>query len=166
MALTAQKYVDLMSHAIGATPDSRHDLWETLNRSGRAMTDKHPWTWRRRGPDALTLTAGGEFTLPSDFGKLESITPATGNFFKRIRPATVEEIMSARSQNVIYANDILICTDAWTTQASGTTQPTPKGLIYPNAAGANDPALVMIYLAKWTELSSSSPNNWSLPRPA
>lgn len=101
---TLQSYLDLMSHGLGKTPDSRHLLIDTFNDAGRALFGLasgaphfHQWTWAVRDNVAFTLPGGlvSEVALPRDFGTLVSIIHER-NFVGRIVPTTMANLANLR----------------------------------------------------------------------
>lgn len=153
--LTATQIVDLMSHAIRATADTRHDLWATLNRAGRALVSSREWSWRRVGPTQVSGLIGvSSLALPANFSRLLTIhrDDQDGGFAL----VGLEELVRARAIGTGDAT-VLLHFPTWTQQAAATDVLVMKAEMWP-ASGANgSPSFTMVYLKDWTELSSAAP---------
>ena len=66
----------MMRHALGKSPASGHDLYETFQNAGNQLLDEE-WSWAKRN-GTLEFVAGRDWVeLPEDFGRVVSITPST-----------------------------------------------------------------------------------------
>lgn len=111
MARTAQQYVDLMRHVLGKRPDSRHDLWATLNDAGRRLHIcaqqkpwHHSWTWAARTAKPLTIKAGqAEIPMMTvggvEFSALKDLSFSTPNI-GRVVFTVPEELADLRQRNL------------------------------------------------------------------
>lgn len=159
--LTASEHIDLMTHALGKTPDARHNLWATFNRAGRAMVTRHDWTWRMRGPVSIPVVASQSWlAMPDDFaGETESFVPNTGNF-TLLEKTSLRRIVELRSQN--RSNQITgtmyIYFPAWATQVSREDPPTQRAELYPTPTTAGQPTISLIYKGRWREITENDNN--------
>lgn len=157
--LRASDYIDLMRHALGKTPDPRHDLWATLNRAGRQLTTVHPWTWRRRGPIDLPAVAGQRhIDLPDDFASIISVTvdnTASANYF-RVEQVPVHFIQDLY-QNRLPLGDVgfYVAFESYAPQRSRDEAPRRRLLCYPEPTEDLNPTLRVIYDQRWRELTKN-----------
>lgn len=159
--LTLANYISLMSHALGKTPDSRHNLYETFNRAGRALVTLHKWNWRLTGPVAIDAIADQPWLdLPANFALPEQIwidNSAGGtNPFNLVRVTTIADIARLRSDYGvgIQAGTFHIAQGLHAPQAGGDTQPTQRWLCYPTPTSDAVPSIQCIYWRKWREMNS------------
>jgi hypothetical protein len=145
----------LMEHAVGATPDSRHNLYETLNRAGRFCTDYALWSWRLAGPVALTVQADEKFVaLPSDFGRVHTITSPSGGVDSVVE-TSLGEILQ------LHADAIHLLDGRWhinvppftvIDQGSGTAL--PRAMLYPTPTSTGSPQLELTYYRRWINVAT------------
>ena len=95
--LTLSQHLDMMRHALGKTPNSRHNLADTFNRAGRALVTSHPWAWRMRPPVTLIIPANTDrVALPADFDQVIKVT-SDETLVYSVKMVDVEDIMRRRS---------------------------------------------------------------------
>ncbi len=158
--MTLQQHLDLLAHALGDTPDSRHSLLETLNRAGKRVYAAHQWPWRIRGPVLVPLVENQPYIeLPVNFKAHRSwyidnaaaqAAPST------IRVTTAEQIAKLREQQGVTSSACWhIAPGPWSGQPDGPADqpPRPRWLVWPTP-GADAPNLSLIYVAGWTDLRS------------
>lgn len=165
--LTLEKHLNLMKHALGKTPDSRHLLIDTFNRAGNALYTYHRWSWRSKGPTTLAIPASSEqVQLPKDFGELISISSTNTNVF-RVHPTTVADIMLMRGTQTYDSLALFI---AFRVSGSpGTlTSPIneyPIAEIFPTQATARTD-VKLHYLSRWVDMDETQDPQAVPPVPA
>lgn len=153
---TAEQIIDMMKHAIGGTPDSRHDLWATLNEAGRALTNWSRWSWRFAGPTTLIFeTENEKFALPEDFGEIDACAATTPTVVIRI--VSSSEIMWMRSRNIRSGYVYYIHFPEWTAPSDSGDSQRPQGMIWPLNTIENTP-IQITYWRRWVELKSTDPS--------
>lgn len=156
--LKASEYIGLMSHALGKTPDSRHNLWDTFNRAGRALFTRHDWTWRMEGPISLPVVANQDFVvLPVDFaGEVESWIPNTGTY-QFLEKCSLEKIANLRATFTtnIISGRFCVYYPGWDSQDSAETEPTRRALLYPTPTANANPTIQLIYRRRWVNISEN-----------
>lgn len=156
---TAAQHISMMEHALGATPDARHSLWDTLNEAGRALTMWHDWSWRQEGFTTITFTAGQmAFDLPSDFDGIRAVRSPFNNP-KTYIVVTPEELLHKKSL-VDGPNSLYWI--AFSTYTLDTGRIVPRGLIHPLPGDTNDPPVTILYRRGWYELDEE--NDTDFPR--
>lgn len=155
MRRTTKDYIDLMKHALGKTPDARHSLIHTLNDAGRALVNEHPWSWRTRTNQALTLVAGQNYvTLPDDFGELIDIQVENAQTYTVI-PTSLADINRRRSWGQYDALTLFIAFE------EGYQGPTDEDGILQNRAqvyptpDTDRSDIIINYQAKWADLDEA-----------
>lgn len=152
---TATQLISMMEHAIGATPDSRHSLWDTLNEAGRALTMYHEWTWRQEAFYDVEFTAGQmAFDLPSDFAGIRAARSPFNNPQTYI-VVTPEELLEKRS---LVTGPGAVYWLAFSTHTLDSGLVVPRGLIHPLPSAEDDPPLTILYRRGWYELAEASPS--------
>lgn len=150
--LTFGQIKSLMEHAVGATPDSRHNLYQTLNRAGRFLTDYADWSWRLAGPVALAVKADDKFVpLPADFQRVHTLTaPSSGA--DAVCEISLAEILQLHA-GAIHLQDgrwhINCPPFAVIDQGSGTVN--ARAMIYPTPTADGTPNLSLTYYRRWVE---------------
>ena len=155
--LTVKKHLDLMKHALGKTPDSRHLLLDTFNRAGGALYVEHPWSWRHASPVVLDVPASSQQALlPMDFGQMVNVQSTNTNVF-RVYPTTMSQIMLLRSDQVYDANSLWIAFRVNggqpTTTSYGNQQPVAE--IFPTQATARTD-IKLHYLTRWVDFDDET----------
>lgn len=153
--LTNGQYIDLMSHALGKTPDSRHDLYATYNDAGRALFSEHHWTWRQVGPTTLTVLSGNDFVdLPADMGGVVTAWVIDASSFDRLALVPLETIAALRASTInnVQSGLIYIHFPMWAGQSSPDEQPTRRAIIYPTAAA--DITINLVYRKDWSTVTT------------
>jgi hypothetical protein len=130
---THAQNIDLMKHALGKTPDSRHDLWQTYNTAGRALFSAHAWTWKFSNAAAFTFTGGSaSLALPAQCDAVTDIYAQNG-IVTRMKVVDINELYRMRSQSQVSTPDYFVATEDW---ANG-TPPTRRIHIYPTPMANN-----------------------------
>jgi len=146
MALTNGQIVGLMQHALGKTPDSRHDLWEAYNAAGRYIYGYHPWRWRLSIPTTFTWTASAStMALPSDADEVTDIyIPQTG--IPNVLVVSKDQMIELRRRALGFPGRYAICVQQMGQNGNSVLQ------IYPAPSANTD--FEVVYLRRWTELTS------------
>lgn len=92
-----------MRHALGKTPNTNHDLWETFNDAGRtlftcAMIEpwNHEWTWAQTVTYDIDIPASVDaFDAPEGFGQLVQVGYET-TVVKSVKVVSVTEMEDLR----------------------------------------------------------------------
>lgn len=130
---THAQNIALMTHALGKTPDPRHNLYTTYNQAGRALFTRYPWSWRTSQPTYFTFTGGvDELALPSDCDVVKTVTPVDG-VQTRIRVVTSSDLVTYKSQLRVITPDYIVSTSEYQTG----TPPTRRARIYPTPSANN-----------------------------
>lgn len=151
---TIAQHIDLMEHAVGATPDSRHNLYHSLNRAGRILTRLRCWWWRLVPAYSLAAVSGSaDITLPSDFETLDTITVSSG--LAPVVTLTPAQFTHLKSQQAIgmteYGTQVLLPVMTYSSSGAET-----KVLRMLSAASANgSPTFLLTYYRGWVDVSSS-----------
>lgn len=152
----AGEYIGLMTHALGKTPDARHNLWHTFNDAGRALFTRHAWGWKMQGPIDLPAVANQDYIdLPEDFGgELESWIPNTGSyqFLEKTTLQMIAQLRATLTTNIVTGR-FCIFFPGWTTQDSAETGPTRRALLYPTPTADANPIIQLIYRRRWVEVA-------------
>lgn len=159
--LTAGEYVDLMEHALGRTPDSRHNLWKAFNRAGSALVTEHLWKWRQNA-EALVPTVSGQsqFPLPDDFLSHVSIVDNAGGYPPTL--TTKGDIERNRTNSLASSAALLVCLDDTITPAGhGPTR--PAGAVWPLPTANGSPTFRLVYLRGWRDINEGDEN--AIPNP-
>ena len=158
MALSFQRYLDYMDHAIGRVPADGHRLADTLNDAGRQVFNagqvdpwNHRWSWLVKDNVQLLIPAQSDFApLPDDFG---SIIDAQEE--ERVVGAVIltdmHQILTLRSDITVSPVTVWLAFDAGITQASKTSRPQKIVAVYPQQ---DTPKIDvrMTYVRTWAEL--------------
>ena len=155
--LNVGQHIDLMSHGLGKTPDSRHSLYATFNRAGRALFTRHSWTWRQQGPISLPAVADQDYIeLPLNFGgELESWIPNTSGhlFLEKCSLGYLARLRATQTTNVVTGR-FCIYYPGWAGQGGAEDEPTRRALLYPTPTTNADPTIQLIYRRRWVEVST------------
>lgn len=162
---TLQNYLDLMSHGLGKTPDSRHSLFYDLNDAGRALFTlaegdpfNHSWSWITR--DHVNFMLPGnlveQVVLPDDFSSLVSLQ-FDRTFVGRVIPTTLGELNRMRRTANFGTFLIYICFDVGEQQLNGSQPPRKVASFWPpQAVGRTN--LQLIYRRTWVDMTSTDVN--------
>lgn len=161
--LTIAQIKSLMEHGVGATPDSRHNLYHTLNRAGRYLTDYHVWSWRLVGPVSLPTIAGERLiSLPSDFGKLMRVTCPTAGAGAVTQAGLAEVLeMHAGTAPVIDGRWYFHAPPFFTADDDGHDIRT--AILYPTPSADGNPALHLTYYRRWREIAADGSDDSTTP---
>ncbi len=155
---TTQDYLDMMAHALGKTPDSRHKLINTLNDAGRALVNSHEWTWKTRAGKVLELVANQDYIdLPDDFGAVISVTSVGGSPIV-IHQTTVEDIANRRSWDNFDSLNLFIAFNVGgegLTDEDGVSE--NRALLWPTPQTARSD-LRLSYRTRWVDLEAEDPD--------
>lgn len=160
--LNAQGYIDLMSHALGKTPDARHSLWDTFNRAGRALVTRRTWAWRQHGPvQILGVASQDHIDLPADFGgELASWISTTG-FYGALRKVDLATIAGLRQSEVVvgsvqgWSGGWYVYWPGYASQPSLEDLPSKRVLIYPTPTASGTPTIELIYRRNWITIAEN-----------
>ena len=151
---TTGDYIDLIEHALGKTPDSRHLLIDDFNDAGRALVNDHAWSWRTRNNVTIEIPADSTFAiLPEDFGEIVDIR--ISGSLTTVTQTSVSEINRMRAFGQFDAYSLFIAFDDGfdSTNGSDGTQQT-HAIIYPSQSTARSD-LTISYRAKWVDMESN-----------
>ncbi len=152
---TTTDYLDLMKHALGKTPDSRHRLLHTFNDAGRALVNAHQWRWRARNRVMLNLVSGQPYIeLPEDFGELVDINVDNAQTFTVI-PTTIADINRRRAWGQYDALSLFVAFDSGhETNSDEDGIMENRAEIYPTPASSRSD-IVVSYFAKWVDMDEN-----------
>jgi len=154
-ARTTGNYLDLMRHALGKTPDSRHSLIQTLNDAGHALVASHMWSWRVAPPTIIPILADQTFvTLPEDFGQAVDLSIDNSQTL-RIVQTSIQDIQRRRSWGQFDALVLFITFD--TADAVVTDDENlrhRRAEIYP-AQSADRADVTLVYRRGWVDLDEN-----------
>lgn len=162
---TTQDYLDIMAHALGKTPDSRHKLIHDLNDAGRALVLAHEWAWRTRAGVTLDIVAGQDYVeLPDDFGSVVDVSVLNSTVYT-IHLTTVEDINNKRAWEQFDAINLFMAFDVGAdgeTDQDGVEE--NRALIWPTPQTARSD-IKLTYRKKWSDLEAEDPDRVpSIPR--
>lgn len=152
---TIAQHVALMTHALGATPTSAHDLYKTLNRAGRILTRRRSWWWRLVPGVSLPAVSGtANITLPSDFQTLDTISLSSG--YGPVQCLTPDEYTKALATlSTTTPTGTCVLLPAMTYDA--TTGVETKVLKLLSASTANgSPTFTISYYRGWFDVTSAN----------
>ena len=150
-----QSYLDLMRHALGKVPNSRHVIIDTFNDAGRAMVNAHGWSWRNRPPANLLIRAGDTTVLlPADFGELISMEISDSVEF-RVIPTSVADIEHRRAVAIFDSLTIWMAFDVGASQVTRDQPANSKvAEIYP-AQESDRTDVRLHYRATWIDCTAA-----------
>lgn len=156
--LNAGNIIDLMAHKLGKTPDSRHSLWDTLNRAGRELVTAHDWYWRASGETLLPVVGGQSYlNLPSDFGELVTVYVPNVGEFTAVETVSMERVAYLRaSESLGVTTGLLrIFFPGYTTANAGPLgTPRRRAELYPTPNTSGEPTLRVFYKRSWIEIDT------------
>lgn len=161
--MTANDLINLMTHALGKTPDSRHSLYTTLNQAGRAFYDaanrppwNHEWSWRLKTDITLTLPASvQEIDLPADFGSVLEIGFDTETLGEVVC-VSARDLHRYRSNTNTPSLVLYVCFESGGRQPS-TSDTARKTMGFWPTQDAARSDVVLTYSRAWADLSSKNP---------
>lgn len=159
--LTFGRYIEMMGHALGKTPDSRHQLYDTLNQAGRALWTAgmrqpfiHEWSWTKKTNKTIEIPALVDaVVLPRDFGNYQSAklsTTAAGSVLVIDR----DKMQEYRSLQSTPSLNLYLCFDSEPVQLRGTGPARKTMQVYPQQSAARTD-LKVTYRAQWAEIDAS-----------
>ena len=151
--LTHGKFVDMMRHALGKTPDARFDLWNGYNNAARRVVTHFLWSWRTAGPVDIAIPSGAtEFTLPGDFHSPRHFAVANYD----IRQVSIEDMLAMRADGMYDGGCFYLCFDTYNRR--GPSEPAqPRALIYPTPTSGI--TLQAAYYSGWVNVTESEQAN-------
>lgn len=159
--LTIAQHIGLMQHAVGATPDSRHDLYETFNRAGRYLYNYFPWSWRLKLASLVPVSGDENIPLPSDFEQLESVQ--IDGSTDRIGLVDLPTIHAARHRDAYAGPGYLMHVAPYTTISTGGAV-ARFAILYPVPTANGVPDIEIWYRRAWPGYTSANnANNPSIP---
>lgn len=153
---TISQHVGLIQHAVGATPDSRHDLYHTLNRAGRMLTRIRSWWWRLvPGVSLPAVISSTDIALPSDFQTLDTIALSSG--LGPVYCLTPDQYTQAKANASAgateYGTRVLLPVMTYADETGAET----KVLRMLTAATANgSPTFLISYYREWFDVTSAN----------
>lgn len=156
--LTFGRYIEMMTHALGKTPDARHSLWETLNQAGRALWTAgmrqpflHEWSWTQRVDKVIEIPASvDQVVLPRDFGSYRSVRLAS-TASGQVIVIDQDEMQEKRSLLSAPSLNLYLCFDSPPVQFQGTGPSRATMQVYPAQEAARTD-LRMTYRSQWPEI--------------
>lgn len=146
-----------MEHALGKTPSPKHNLWDALNRAGRALVTAHQWTWRQVTMQTVVGVADQDYIeLPSDFGTCIWIT-APGLVLYKVQQVPVAQIQQMQQTVTINNGSQFYVAFGYVSAQNGSV-PTPRMYIYPTPTSDNAPTFALSYNRRWVDLSATRPD--------
>jgi hypothetical protein len=143
---TVGQHIALMRHALGKSPASGHDLYQTFQDAGNQLL-QHEWSWAKRGPVALAFRAGVEFVeLPPDFGRMVGLeTPDSTYATTSVVP--FQRIQSYRSGGLSTTSEgvVYMCFDAARRQKNPGVGSTAVAEVWPTPSTNDTPTVRMTY---------------------
>lgn len=155
MPHTRDEYIGLMTHALGKTPDSRHNLYWTFNRAARALVTASEWSWRVRGPVSVSTVANqGFIELPADFAQVRVCYIPSAGAVQKVNVCTLETIAQLRAlaSSYVGTGNIYIYFPAWNFNELGVA---PRAELAPIPTTNATPTFQMIYNCAWREIDDS-----------
>lgn len=157
MPRTRADYVSLMEHALGAVPDSRHTLADTLNDAGRALFDAHEWSWRQRTAGVDFVASQTYITLPTGCGQIISAERVGGTGRAPVRLTSLADIIRLRNTSENAGTSWHLATDFGVDQTGVTVLATQdRAAIYPTPAANESGAIELTYRLDWTVLDDDT----------
>ena len=161
--ITAGELIGLMEHAVGKTEArlaTGHDLWQTLNRAGRALTYRRKWDWRRTGPVDLKAIGGSRtIPLPAAFGSLLSCTidNTQDSSYTSVAMSTTQEIQRLYDfrLNPVESGSIHIAFPSYEAQRDRREEPKAVAMVFPEPESDDNPTLRLEYYKRWVELNKT-----------
>lgn len=152
--LTVSQAIDLMEHGAGAAPDSRHNLYQTLNRAGRFLCAYSGWSWTVAGPVYLATAADSRFIrLPDDFRQLIAIT-APGSAFGIVQLDQVR-MMQLHSAGAGGYGRWYISVPPHFTPSGSSPIPIKEAMVYPVPETSDPRAFELLYTREWPNIATN-----------
>lgn len=163
--LTVRQAIDLMEHGAGAAPDSRHNLYQTLNRAGRFLCAYSGWSWTVAGPVYLATAADSRFVrLPDDFRQLIAIT-APGSAFG-IAQIDQVRMMRLHSASAGGHGRWYITVPPHFTPSPSAPLPVKEAMVFPTPETSDARAFELLYTREWANIADDgSDDDRQLPLP-
>lgn len=159
--LTIAQHIDMMKHAVGATPDSRHDLYETFNRAGRYLYNYFGWSWRLKSASLTTVANDENVPLPSDFEQLESVQ--IDGSTDRIQLVDLPTIHAARTRGLYTGPGYMMHVAPYTTITTGGVT-SRFAILFPIPTSNGVPDIEIWYRRAWPGYTSANNANYpSIP---
>jgi len=169
MSRTVQQYIDLMAHAIGKTPDSRHVLLTVLNNAGNYIFGYAPWRWRKTKATVGSVEDVDYFVPPTDFAQLLEVgidnTDGTPGAFLRVQPTTLEHMTRMKQAFTAPIGGTLYIDFESTVAASGAANALPRWYCYPTPTADDDPIIEVVYNRRWVNIPTNFTVNDLVPIP-
>lgn len=163
---TLQKYLDLMTHGLGKTPDSRHLLIDTFNDAGKALYTLaegapyfHSWSWLTADNVDFTIPGGSveRVELPADFGTFLSLgfRSAPGRSVQTVDMSTLNRLRQATP--IVNSRTVYMCFDVGESQANGESTPKKIAAFWP-AREDDLTGLELVYRRTWVDMAQADGN--------
>lgn len=151
---TIQQIYDLLSHAVGYSVASGHDLIEDINSAGEAVFSAHRWGWAKTDPVVLVSIAGNPWIdLPDDFD-------APGEFVKEgycIRQVLADAVESLHKSTAAASREIFMSIEGHTQSPAATGVPRRRAHLWPtpDSSGAY---MTVMYRRRWRRVTADDMN--------
>lgn len=156
---TVADHIGMMRHAIGKSPASGHDLYQTFQDAGNQLLQLG-WAWSKRTVTALAFVAGqDQFELPDDFGRVVTLTP---DGTMGVEQMTRQQMAALRvSGQVGFANlSIALCFDSARRQRTPAEPSRMVGEIWPTPTATGSPVVAMEYLRTFPRYTEDRGNEY------
>ncbi|MEQ8770064.1 MAG: hypothetical protein RIB60_06100 [Phycisphaerales bacterium] len=151
MAITVAAAKAAITTSLGGAPEVL-DTVTVLNAAGRELVQSHPWNWLRRPAADLGVTADQAYTdLPSDFGRLVSLTGTTADQVTLVSP----DEWSKFERDILDASETVACFFEY---SDGDGPTTPRIYWNPTPSTTDADAYRITYLAGWAEKTADNDN--------
>ena len=154
--LTAAQHVQRLQHGLGGTPDSRHNLYDTLNMGGRRLVDEYGWSWRIKRVTLATVEDQDYIDLPEDFGGLVKCQASADGTMVSVQIVSVDELTEMRTRN-INGSGAGVLYGSFMGSRSGSPVDRMALWLWPTPTD-DDTAIELVYLRKWVELAVGDPD--------
>lgn len=165
---TLARYIDLIRHGLGGTPDSRVNLYEIFNDAGRALfyiaegpPYYHSWSWIVR--DNVPFTIPGDATntvqeveLPADFDSIVSLE-FEDSFVGRVVQVPPETLNRIRRNTPTDPLAVYICFEVGSKQASKDAEPKNVAAFWPPRSSPLT-GMRISYRRSWVDMESTDVN--------
>lgn len=155
MALTLTNLRDVIVHRLGGSLASQLSQDGIINEAGRLLTVMHPWRFLERPPASLDFTSGTAYVaLPSDYGQLVAYSYSTD--IGLFQFTDFMGLLTIRAQNVSNAGSFWGAISSPGQTSVTLVPPVQRIELAPTPSTSVTGALLILYRARWTELSSST----------
>lgn len=152
---TVGEHIGLMRHALGKSPATYHDLYQTFQNAGNQLLQGE-WSWAKRGPVPLAFRAGQDFfDLPDDFGRVVSLT-GSAVALNVVQQVTAERLVALREGVVAIPDaEVYVCFDSARGQITPGVPSRTVGEVWPTPSANDTPVVQMVYRRSFPRFSSA-----------